>query len=142
MRYTAARAGLGLVLAASALAVTGAGTASAEPAPADRGPSALVLTVSEGESAASSSATRAATLSCSPALAGDHPAPEAACEELTAARGDFTSLSGDSSRVCPQIYDPVVVTADGIWQGKRVTYEQTYANTCVLEAETGQVFAF
>jgi hypothetical protein len=43
---------------------------------------------------------------------------------------------------CNKLYDPVVVTVEGVWQGKRVSYERTFGNTCVRDSVGGGVFAF
>jgi hypothetical protein len=40
------------------------------------------------------------------------------------------------------IWKHVVVTAQGVWQGKRVSYERTFANECVKKASATSVFAF
>ncbi len=40
------------------------------------------------------------------------------------------------------IYDPVVITVDGVWQGKRVSYERVFSNDCEMNAHGSSVFAF
>jgi hypothetical protein len=108
-------------------------------------PSALVLTVAHGENAAAASPARAVTLSCEPTPFGTHPSPKGACDQLAAAQGDFTRLAPDGNGLpgmCSMRYDPVVVTAQGVWRGQRVAYERTFGNACVKNAEGGAVFAF
>ncbi|MCF6526522.1 subtilase-type protease inhibitor [Streptomyces sp. JJ36] len=106
-------------------------------------PSALTLTVAEGTDAATATPQRAVTLSCTPTPTGTHPDPAAACARLRAVNGDFAVLGDEATgTACPMIYDPVVVTAQGVWEGKRVSYERTYANSCVRSAEGTAVFAF
>ncbi|MFD5327159.1 subtilase-type protease inhibitor [Streptomyces sp. NPDC127092] len=155
MRYfralgaTAFATATGLALVGTAF--TGTGTAEAAPAaPAGPAglyaPSALVLTIGQGARPATATVVRAVTLSCSPAPSGTHPAPEAACAELDAVEGDFgslTVLTGDR-RPCTREWNPVTVTGDGVWEGKRVRWSATYGNTCELQARTaeGAVFAF
>ncbi|MGD9485925.1 subtilase-type protease inhibitor [Streptomyces sp. TRM70308] len=117
------------------------GTAGATPAPT-LAPSALALTVAEGESAATTTPERAVTLSCAPGTGGTHPNAAAACQELIAADGDFENLPGSGERLCPLHYDPVVVTAEGVWNGKRVSYERTFGNACAKGSEGRAVFAF
>ena len=39
-------------------------------------------------------------------------------------------------------YDAVVVTVDGVWQGRPVSYERAYANECVKNAGSTSVFTF
>lgn len=36
----------------------------------------------------------------------------------------------------------LVVTADGVWQGKRVSYSHTFANPCAMTDGRGSVFDF
>ncbi|MFF9869560.1 MULTISPECIES: subtilase-type protease inhibitor [unclassified Streptomyces] len=105
-------------------------------------PSALVLTVAQGEEATTATPLRAVTLTCSPKPAGTHPAPQQACAELRAVQGRFDQLSNDEQRPCIKIYDPVVVTAQGIWEGRRIDYARTYPNSCVMQSEGESVFAF
>ncbi|MFI9600294.1 subtilase-type protease inhibitor [Streptomyces sp. NPDC052043] len=107
-----------------------------------RAPSALVLTVGHGVGAAHAVPERAVTLSCAPMPFGTHPAAREACAELRGADGDFGALTPSDRVACTREYNPVVVTAQGVWQGRRVTYERTYANECVKNASATSVFAF
>ncbi|WP_240107271.1 subtilase-type protease inhibitor [Streptomyces sp. MUM 203J] len=122
--------------------LTPAALASAEAETRLYAPSALVLTVAKGEIATESTPLRAVTLTCMPAPGGTHPAPEEACGALYDVQGEFSSLQGDSQRACVKIYDPVVVTAQGVWEGQRVDFERTFGNACVLGAEGTSVFNF
>ncbi|QNP74494.1 subtilase-type protease inhibitor [Streptomyces roseirectus] len=144
MRNTARWAVIGGL---AAVTVCGPLTGSAPAAPSAGqaslyAPSALVLTVGHGERAAGSTPARAVTLTCAPTASGTHPAAEPACAELRAAGGDFSALGRRASGPCTKRYDPVVVTVDGVWQGRRVAYERTFANECVKNAGAGSVFAF
>lgn len=144
MRYTLGAIGVGAALALGCVAGT-SGTARAESPQPQRlyAPSALVLTVGKGEDAANSTVQRAVLLRCRPTAGGDHPAAKAACKQLAVAGGDFAALPGsDPGRICPEIWDPVVVTADGVWEGQRVSYAHTYPNSCYMEGDAGPVFAF
>ncbi|WP_093802807.1 subtilase-type protease inhibitor [Streptomyces sp. Wb2n-11] len=130
----------GTVGAAAALALTGAvstGTAHAQPAAGAAGlyaPSALVLTMGTGEEAATATVGRAVTLSCAPLPGGTHPSPGAACKELRAAHGEFSGLVDTSpQRSCTREWDPVVITAQGVWQGKPVSWSATFGNVCEME---------
>lgn len=105
-------------------------------------PSALVLTVGHGESAATAAPLRAVTLTCAPTASGTHPAAAAACAELRAAHGDPSALAAEDSVMCTREYAPVVVTVDGVWQGRRLSYERTFANECVKNAGSASVFTF
>ncbi|MEU2264515.1 subtilase-type protease inhibitor [Streptomyces sp. NPDC019645] len=142
MRKTARWTAGGAILA-FALLGSMAGTAHSEPASL-YAPSALVLTTAHGESAASSPA-RAVTLTCAPGTTGTHPASEDACAALAQVEGEFGGLaeiSRGQPRFCTREYDPVTVTAQGVWQGKRVSYEHTFANECVKNSEGAGVFEF
>ncbi|MDJ0343049.1 subtilase-type protease inhibitor [Streptomyces sp. H10-C2] len=144
MRYTLGAIGLGAALAVSCVAGT-SGTARAESPQPQRlyAPSAMVLTIGRGENVSTAAVQRAVLLRCRPTPGGDHPSAQAACTELNVAGGDFAALlASDPGKICPRIWDPVVVTADGVWQGQRVSYAHTYANSCVMGGETGPVFAF
>ncbi|GGT53934.1 subtilase-type protease inhibitor [Streptomyces purpureus] len=132
-----------------ALAATAVGwpltAAVAQPAPAPASlyaPSALVLTVGHGESSADTTVERAVTLACEPTAAGTHPDAEGACGQLRQSRGDFDRLPENTAGICTREYNPVVVTAEGVWQGKRVSYERVYANDCVRKSQGSRVFSF
>lgn len=139
---------LGATASAAALVLSGlaAGTAHADAA-GDTGlyaPSALVLAVGRGEAAATATVERAVTLNCAPAPGGTHPSADAACRELTSVEGEFAMLAGSSGRPCTRQWDPVTITATGVWQGKRVDWSATYGNACEMrESMNGStVFAF
>ncbi|MCL7367346.1 protease inhibitor [Streptomyces ardesiacus] len=144
MRNTARRAAtLGLTATAVCGPLAGASLASPATAPASlHAPSALVLTVGRGESAATTAPLRAVTLTCAPTASGSHPASAAACAELRAAHGDPGALSADEPVTCTREYAPVVVTVAGVWQGRRLSYERTFANECVKNAASTSVFTF
>ncbi|MFF8833222.1 subtilase-type protease inhibitor [Streptomyces sp. NPDC015131] len=135
--------GLATAAVLGPMTVTGAAAEAAAPAPRLYAPSALVLTVAQGEDAATATPLRAVTLSCSPTAGGTHPAPEEACAELRAAEGEFDRLGDDTPTVpCVKIYQPVVVTAQGTWDGRRVNFERVYGNSCMMQAEGSAVFSF
>lgn len=88
------------------------------------------------------SAYRTAVLLCEPA-AGTHPNAERACASLAKANGDFGALrSENSNSMCPMIYEPITVTAKGTWHNKPLEFTKVYSNSCMLKAQTGDVFAF
>lgn len=132
-------------VSASALLVL-AGTAGlAEAAPDSLyAPSALVLTVAQGDEQAA--VVRASTLSCAPTAQGTHPDPQAACAALAATSGSLDRLLAAPApdRLCPLHYDPITVSADGVWEGERVTWRHTFSNTCAMSVTLGghNVFAF
>ncbi|MFJ3696147.1 subtilase-type protease inhibitor [Streptomyces sp. NPDC090052] len=125
---------LGAAALAAAACVTGiAGTAHAQPTSV-YAPSALVLTIGHGDEVAST-VLRAVTLSCAPQPQGTHPASKAACAELKAVDGDLGVLGATpSDRECSFLWAPVTVTADGVWQGRRVAWRATYGNACQMDA--------
>jgi hypothetical protein len=144
MRNTARwAAALGLTAAAVCGPLTGAAVAAPGAAPSSLyAPSALVLTTGHGSDAATATPERAVTLTCAPTASGTHPAAAAACAELRGTGGDFDALKPAGDVWCNKLYDPVVVTVQGVWQGKRVSYERTFGNTCVRDSVGGGVFAF
>ncbi|WP_328946859.1 subtilase-type protease inhibitor [Streptomyces sp. NBC_00250] len=111
-------------------------------------PSAVVLSIGKGTDASSATVLRAVTLSCAPTAGGTHPAPEAACAELkaTSEDGAFAGLlaSPEPDRMCPQHFDPVTVTVDGVWEGSRTSWQYTFANACAMGVTLngGAAFAF
>ncbi|OLZ74477.1 protease inhibitor protein [Streptomyces sp. IMTB 2501] len=144
MRNTARwAAALGLAAVAVCGPLTGAAVAAPSVAPSSLyAPSALVLTTGHGSDAATATPERAATLSCAPTASGTHPAAAQACAELSGIGGDFAALKADPGVWCTQLYNPVVVTVQGVWQGKRVAYERTFGNSCMRDATGEGVFAF
>ncbi|MFG3347062.1 subtilase-type protease inhibitor [Streptomyces sp. NPDC048018] len=132
-------------LALLGTAITGTGTAQAAPTSL-YAPSALVLTIGKGQRPATATIVRAVTLTCGPATAGSHPDPASACAELNSVDGDFARLTAlrDGGRPCTREWNPVTVTSEGVWEGKRVRWSATYGNSCELQARTGEsaVFSF
>ncbi|MBY8858525.1 subtilase-type protease inhibitor [Nocardia sp. CA2R105] len=127
--------------AVTAAAVAGLAAVTAAPAqarPTDLPPTVLLLSVSQNHA----SVPHTVLLTCSPISTGNHPQSAAACDELEAAGGDFDNLRGEALRFCPMIYDPVTLSADGIWHGIRVSFRQTYPNACQAGDRSSHVFAF
>ncbi|MET9887356.1 subtilase-type protease inhibitor [Streptomyces sp. NPDC006430] len=137
---------LAAVSAAALLCLAGAtGVAEAKPTSL-YAPSAMVFTLGHGDDAATATVVRASTLSCMPTALGTHPDPEAACTALNSTGGSFDRLlaAPNPDRACPMHYDPVTITADGVWQGSRVAWKHTFSNACVMSATLNgnAVFAF
>jgi Subtilisin inhibitor-like len=81
-----------------------------------------------------------AVLTCDPP-GGLHPDPRGACADLETAGGDFTKLPDRRPLIlCPDIYDPVLATAFGWWDGRVVWYSQIHSNSCQMYGVTGPVF--
>ncbi|KUL21082.1 protease inhibitor [Streptomyces regalis] len=144
MRNTARWAAtIGLTATAVCGPLTGSALAAPDATPTSLyAPSALVLTVAHGDTAGMSTPVRAVTLSCAPTSSGTHPDSASACAELRGVSGNFDALTARDGVLCTKQYDPVIVTVDGVWQGKRVSYERTFANECVKGSYTTSLFAF
>ncbi|MBT2387036.1 subtilase-type protease inhibitor [Streptomyces sp. ISL-11] len=151
MRYITKGIALGATLALGGLVAAGTTAASAAPAtttaPAAQtslyAPSALVLTMGSGASRDDSGVQRAVTLTCMPKAAGTHPAAKDACTQLRSAGGDFDKVTAvKADTICTKEWNPIVVTAEGVWEGRRVNYEHTFANPCAFKAGKGTVFEF
>lgn len=163
MRSIARAAACGTVLALSSLLLTGAAGAvpteapgggasiGGVPAPGTSStgaeslyaPSALVLTVTDGADHKSGTVRRAVTLSCAPTPSGSHPDAVGACAELKENGAKFDSITtSGTNRVCTKEWEPVTVTADGVWEGKRVDYVHTFSNSCAMNGGRGAVFTF
>ncbi|MEU6994661.1 subtilase-type protease inhibitor [Streptomyces sp. NPDC046465] len=140
MRRTLKAVGAAAAAATCVLAAT-AGTAQAE-APKTRSlhaPSALVFTVGQGEDADSATVERAVTLTCAPRPGGSHPAAAAACAELGQVNGQFAELVGTTSdAICTKEWRPVTVTVAGVWNGKHVSWSESFANQCEMKAGLGK----
>lgn len=124
-------------------ALAGSGAAGAAPSAAEGlyAPSALVLSVTDGDDAASGTVLRAVTLVCAPSPGGTHPAPAAACAELQANAPELDALAEPRpGAACTREWSPVTVTVEGVWQGRRMSYSYTYANPCGQWNSTGTVF--
>lgn len=107
-------------------------------------PSALVLSVGKGGEAPAT-VQRAVTLSCAPRPSGTHPSPDAACAELAKVEGEFTLLTTSQPQGrCTRQWDPVVLSATGVWQGRGVSWSTTFGNACEMRASLaeGPVFTF
>ncbi|MFJ8828267.1 subtilase-type protease inhibitor [Streptomyces sp. NPDC102467] len=140
-----ARLATAITLTATALLGPLSGTALPSTTPSTHSiyaPSALVLTVAHGDDAASAAPDRAVTLTCAPKPSGTHPATTLACSQLALVDGDFDQLPTEEHAVCTRKYDPITVTAQGVWRGTRVAYEHTFANECVKRTGSTAVFAF
>ncbi|MEU1825496.1 subtilase-type protease inhibitor [Streptomyces abikoensis] len=149
MRYITGGIALGAALALGSLAGAGTtATASPSPIPAAQtqslyAPSALVLTIGQGDSAATAGVQRAVTLTCTPKAAGTHPNTSGACAQLRLSNGDFDKLVKiKDGTMCTREWNPSTVTAEGVWEGRRVSFEHTFANPCEMKAGKGTVFEF
>lgn len=97
----------------------------------------MALSYSAGQT--TDSQARQATLTCHPP-GGTHRAPAEACQALDAVGGDPAALNVSPDILCPQVYEPVTVTAAGAWDGRAVSFNRTFGNACEAAAVTGPVF--
>ncbi|NSC20987.1 protease inhibitor SIL-V5 [Streptomyces albus subsp. chlorinus] len=122
------------LLAAPAVA---AQPATGRPVPERPAPSTLYLTVSGPQQVWG----HGARLTCDPNPRGSHPRAAEACAALDRANGDLDALPGDPG-LCTMEHAPVTVSARGTHEGRPVTWEKTYPNSCALHRATGPVFDF
>lgn len=124
-------------VAATALIALGAAVPAhaAEGIPAPKG--GLFLTVS----GADNTWIRGVLLRCTPEPAGHHPQAAQACAAIEEAAGDFDALA-DDPHACTKEFDPVTVSAKGVYQGQVISWHKTYPNVCTMDADTGYVFRF
>ncbi|WP_066364576.1 SSI family serine proteinase inhibitor [Herbidospora mongoliensis] len=120
------------VLAAALIAIP---LFAASPAAAEA-PSALVLSRS-----VAGGAPVTTTLICG-GVGSLHPKAAEACELLRSVGGRFEALNVNPDAICTKEYHPHAVTATGIWEGQRVSWQKTFGNRCGLISVTGSVFDF
>jgi subtilisin inhibitor-like len=111
-------------------------SSAVEPSPTVK---TLTLTIAKGERSAP--VVGHALLQCDPP-GGTHPDPEWACEVLEEVGGHPADLVPPRGVICTLQYDPVTVSATGIWNDEFIRFERTFGNACSLWAGTGPVFAF
>ncbi|MEU6404841.1 SSI family serine proteinase inhibitor [Streptomyces sp. NPDC046985] len=95
----------------------------------------LYVTVARGESGLGG--IQGALLQCDPPRGYDY--AKEACADLTAVDGDIRAIPR-KHMICPMVYMPVTAQARGQWEGRVVNYSETFANDCVMQAQTGDVF--
>lgn len=71
---------------------------------------------------------------------GTHPNAAQACEDLESTNGQIEQPSSDA--ICVELYEPVTASASGKWQGREISFNNQYGNTCLMHAMTGQIFSF
>ncbi|MBB5627691.1 SSI family serine proteinase inhibitor [Sphaerisporangium krabiense] len=98
-----------------------------------------LLTIARGESV--SPFDRVALLQCGPA-GGTHPHASDACRLLDKVHGDISELHASRDTACTKQYDPITISAVGVWDNHHHTVERTFGNPCELRATTGAVFDF
>ncbi|MEU9186777.1 SSI family serine proteinase inhibitor [Streptomyces sp. NPDC048484] len=124
------------LLAACALLVAGPVPARAQALPESIQGDWLYVSVTRGDGG--SGATRGTLLLCDPPQG--HEQAVRACGELRAARGEVDRIPLKDT-FCPMVYAPVSAAARGEWGGHAITYKETFANSCLMAARTGAVFA-
>jgi hypothetical protein len=101
---------------------------------------ALALTIIDGH-ATFEPFERRTVLVCSPNRSG-HPQAWLACGQLARAGGNPAFITPAWGVACTREYDPVTVTANGVWDGRLIRYQQTFANSCTLGVATGAVYRY
>ncbi|MCP2098492.1 Subtilisin inhibitor-like [Actinosynnema pretiosum] len=82
-----------------------------------------------------------ARLTCPPTSESTHPDSQAACAALDAVAGDLDVLPVDTEAQCTYEWMPLTASATGVINGRPVEWAKEYPNQCVLDRETGVVFA-
>jgi len=88
----------------------------------------------------SPSSPRVATLTCDP-VGGTHPRAAEACAQLAAANGDIKAIPY-VPRPCPPIWEPVTVTARGVWRGQVIDYTVREGGVACANVSHGVIFWF
>jgi hypothetical protein len=124
------------VLAGAAAVFTVAACVTALPAAAAM-PSTLTLTA-----ATNGGTPHVVELTCDPA-GGNHPDAQTACMQLEQVDGDIATMPGTEAHIfCPMIFQPITVTATGLWRGRLVHFQDRYTNGCERDNKTGNLFRF
>ncbi|MFB8003803.1 SSI family serine proteinase inhibitor [Nocardia sp. NPDC056000] len=84
---------------------------------------------------------RFATLMCSPKIDGTHPDAKSTCDELNAVNGNFDKLTGTPG-ICPNIWRPVTIVAQGFWQGAQLSFKHSFPNRCIADHASKYVYRF
>lgn len=79
-------------------------------------------------------------LNCGPA-GGPHKNAKAACADLAPVHGDFTKIK-PSDAACTMELNPTKAKLYGTWRGKKVDFQETFSNPCVMRVNTAKVFDF
>ena len=124
------------VLAGAAALCALAACVTAAPAAAAM-PSALTLTATtDGQ------APHVVELTCDPD-GGNHPDAQTACMQLSQVDGDIAHLPASQVHIfCPMIFQPITVSATGLWRGRTVLFQDKYTNGCERDNKTGNLFRF
>ncbi|MEU4832041.1 SSI family serine proteinase inhibitor [Streptosporangium sp. NPDC023615] len=101
---------------------------------------ALVLAISQGP--VISPTNRVVVLQCAPLGGGTHPRTRNACASLLPVNGDVGKFKPSTKTFCPLIYDPVTMSAVGVWDGRFALSSQTFSNSCLLRATLGEIAGF
>lgn len=126
---------LGGLAAATGITMSAAAAAAAAAPPAPKG--TFVITIHHGDEPGGPLLNRT-TLNCHPP-GGTHPRPHIACAALAQGHGDFTQLK-PVNRACPDLYRPVTVVVTGTWFGRQSDFLRTYANQCIANADSHDIF--
>jgi len=63
--------------------------------------------------------------------------------QLSQVDGDVAHLPATQAHIfCPMIFQPITVTATGLWRGRTVQFQDKYTNGCERDNKTGLLFRF
>lgn len=99
---------------------------------------AMVLTYTVGESL-DPLPDAYAFLNCAP-VGGSHTRAKEACAALEKVQGDPAALRPRRGANCPMVFSPITVTANGIWNGRFISYRRVFGNKCEMRSIEGDVF--
>ncbi|RCG27249.1 hypothetical protein DQ384_26390 [Sphaerisporangium album] len=147
LRFSRAACVAAIIAATAVLGQTAAdaGSAAGDPPPKDptatsgapgavSSPRSLVLVIHEGRDASTS-----VVLRCAPQQGGTHPRTAEACALLGTVGGDLRKLKAQVGTACPAMYEPLTVTASGVWDGRMVMTSRTFGNKCEMRSTLGPV---
>ena len=124
----------------SGLAFSGPAVAATVGPAVAAGPAALQLTITPLSSGPGvPGVLMSVTLTCGPA-GGTHPYPEQACADIAAANGSIAAVPPRAGLGCLALWQPVEISASGIWGGKVVAFKETQANVGCARISHGYVF--
>jgi hypothetical protein len=122
------------VLASAAATAVLLGSSAAAAGPVHRRTDLTLLYMAEAGYAT------AVTLRCDPP-GGAHPKPYAACRTLRTVDGHPARLK-PARTMCTMIYAPITAQMAGKWRGRKISWSETYGNTCEMTRATGVLFRF
>ncbi|GAA3414411.1 SSI family serine proteinase inhibitor [Streptosporangium vulgare] len=72
----------------------------------------------------------------------DAPKAREACVALAPKDGDVGKFTPPARTFCPWLYEPVTISAVGVWDDRFSLSSQTFGNSCLLSSSLGAVAGF